>query len=66
MIPLKFLKKFLADKAPHYNNQGTNAYIIFLDASKAFNRVKMVKLISILIYRKVSLLIIRYLYAKYQ
>ena len=51
----------VAETIQYYKSNGSNVYMLSLDASKAFDRVKYTKLFRILIERSVCPLIIRLL-----
>ena len=51
----------VAETIQYYKSNGSNVYMLSLDASKAFDRVKYTKLFRILIERSVCPLIIRFL-----
>ena len=51
----------VAETIQYYKSNGSNVYMLSLDASKAFDRVKYTKLFRILIERSICPLIIRLL-----
>ena len=61
------LCSFLAMEAIHYyNERGSKVLAVFLDASKAFDKVEHVKLFSELLNRGVCPIVVRYLFVSYQ
>ena len=51
--------------AQYYLNNGSDAYIIMLDASKAFDRIEYAKLFTLLIERDICPMILRLLLCLY-
>ena len=49
----------------YYNNLDSDVYALFLDASKAFDRVRLDKLIGCLLTRNVCPLVVRMIYTSY-
>jgi hypothetical protein len=49
----------------HYNDNNSDVYCCFLDASKAFDRVRYDKLFTILLERNLPPIIVRYIYNSY-
>ena len=55
----------LSQTVQYYNNSGSNAYVLFLDASKAFDRVKHDKLVECLLKKNICPLIVRIIFNMY-
>ena len=54
----------LSEVTSYYNYNRTNVYVVFLDATKAFDRVQYSKLCRKLIDKKVTPIVISYVYTK--
>ena len=55
----------LQETVSYYNAKKSNAYVLMLDASKAFDRVEYSKLFKLLLRKGVSVLIVRLLICMY-
>ena len=61
------LCSFLAmETIHHFNKKGSKVLAVFLDASKAFDKVEHAKLFPELLKRKICPLVVRYLFMSYQ
>ena len=60
------LCSFLAmETIHHFNEKGSKVLAVFLDASKAFDKVEHAKLFSVLLNKNICPLIVRYLFKSY-